>query len=128
MVDAGSQLGEQRGAIGAGRVEELFEVPGFAGAEREAFGIEHHLDGFRTQVEAADEAAATGEREQHGGSAVRGEGHHPGDDAGVGRLRDLVVGQFVVTEIDGVREGAGGLREHLEALAIEGGVPGQIVS
>ena len=52
-------------------IEELFEVPGFAGRERETFGIDHHFDGLRAQIEAAVEAAATGEAEQHGLAAGR---------------------------------------------------------
>ena len=127
LVDAVGERGEQRGAIGAGGEGELLEVPGFAGGEREAFGIEHDFDGFRAQVEAAVEAVATGEGEQHGVAAGRGEGHHAGDDFGVGGLGEFVVLQFVVGKIDGLAEGAGGLGEHLEALAVEGGGIGEIV-
>ena len=127
LVDAIGQPGEQRGAIGAAGEGELFEIPGFAGREREAFGIEHHFDGLRAQEEAAVEAMATGEGEQHGLAAGRRERHHAGDDLGVGGLGNLVVLQFVVGEIDGLAESAGGLGEHLEALAVERGGIGEIV-
>ena len=80
------------------------------GAEREALGIEHHFDRFRAQEEAAVEALATGEGEQHGLAARRRERHHAGDDLGVGRLRNLVVLQLVVGKIDGLAERAGRLR------------------
>ena len=55
------------------------------------------------------------------------EGHHAGDHSGVGGLRDLVVRQFVVGQIHGLAERAGGLGEHLETLAVERGVIGEIV-
>jgi len=117
-TDAVGESGEQRGAIGAGGEGEFFEVPGFAGGEGEAFGIERNFDGIGAQEEAAVEAVATGEGEQDGFAAGRGEGHHAGDDPGIGGLGDFVVLEFVVGEVDWVAEGAGGLGEHLEALAI----------
>src|ERR1035437_4973795 len=74
-VDALGEPGEQRGPIAPAGEGELFEVPGFAGLEREAFGIEHDFDRFLAQEEAAAEAMATGEAEQHGVAAGRGERH-----------------------------------------------------
>ena len=125
--DAAGELVEQLGAIGAGGEEELLEIPGFAGSEREAFGIEHDLDGFRPQVETAVESPAACETEQLRFAAGRGEGHHAGDDARVGGLRDLVVAELVVADVDRLAECAGGLREHLETFAVERGGVGQIV-
>ena len=66
MID-GDAVGEhvqQRSAARAGGEEKLFEVPRFTGRDREAFGVEHHLDGLRTQIESSVEAAAACEREQ----------------------------------------------------------------
>ncbi len=127
LVDAGGEPGEQRGAIGSGGEGELLEIPGFAGREREALGIEHDFDGFRTQEEASVEALATGESEQHGFAARGREGHHAGDHLGVGGLRDFVVLELVVGEVERTAERAGGLAEHLEALAIERSGIGQVV-
>ena len=127
LVDPVGQPGEQCGAIGSAGEGELFEIPGFAGSEREALGIEHHFDGFRTQEEAAVEAVATGEGEQHGLATGRSQRHHAGDHPGIGRLRDLVMLQLVVGEIDRLAERARGLREHLEAFAVQRGVLRQIV-
>ena len=127
LVDPVGEPGEQCGAIGAAGEGELFEIPGFAGSEREALGVEHDFDGFRTQEEAAVEAVAAGEGEQHGLATGRSERHHAGDYFGIGRLRDLVMLQLVIGKIDRLAERTRGLREHLKALAVQRGVVREIV-
>lgn len=126
-ADAARQLLEQCGAVRARGVQELFQVPRFARPQRQPFGIEHHLDGLRAQIEAPVEPLATGEAEQHGLAARRCQRHHAGDHARVGGLRDLVVRQFVVAQVHRFAERACGLRKHLEARAVKRGVVGQIV-
>ena len=127
LVDPIGQPGKQCRAIGAARESKLFEVPRFARSQREPFGIEHHFNRFRPQEEAAVEPVATGKAKQHGLAARRSERHHAGDHLRVGGLRNLVVLQFVVSKIDRLPESAGGLCEHLEALAIKRRGIGEIV-
>ena len=95
----------------AGR--ELFQIPRLAWRQLQVFGIHHHFERSLPQEKSTDEAMTGGEGQ--GGRTecqqARGSRHSL-------RLRNFVVLRFGIAKIHGVPERAGGLRQHLKALAI----------
>ncbi len=128
LLDGGGECGEEGVAVGAGIAVELFELPALAGLEGKTFRVEDDLEAVGPEAEGADEAATPGEGEEEPTIRLGPEEGEVVDGQGAGRLGELVVPVVAVFgEVSGGAEGAGGLGEHLEALAVERGVRRQVV-
>src|SRR5437879_5724698 len=110
---------EQRRAARSRSEQKLLQIPGLARGERQPLRVEHYFDRFGPQKEASVESLATGESQQHDGSARRLERHHSRDYFCIRGLRNFVMRSLVIAEVHRIAQRSGGLREHLEALAIE---------
>jgi len=119
--EIGGQRIQQRVPVRAFVHAEWFELPLGSGLEHASLGIERDGERFLVEGNPACEALARGEADERRAVGGRAQGQHAIDRAASARLRDTVV--FAVREetfVGRLCQGAAGLAEHRETLAIDG--------
>jgi hypothetical protein len=109
-------------AIVTGLICERLELPFLTGTKLASFSVENDLQRWVVEIKLAHEAATRSECKQMMIARGGREHHHAVEGFRIRRRGEFVVfGVGVVAEIDWLAQRAAGLREHLEALAVEFG-------